>query len=461
MFYLSLVKRFSMVLCILSLLFIDAYCITPAKVLKKEVTLQKVKEKTYEEFIRAIAYGSVVKDGKEQIYPKVIVLENKEVQFLDENGIIISQKPLVDWEYIEPERYRTRSALLSKKGYFVGINDFIAKPTDPMPTIVEEEFTIYNDKGEEIYRIRVPVKGMGSTDQWLISDKDGSVVGTRIAYGAIDFYNPDGSIETVPLFGELEWGRREGYATFSSDGEYVAILMREIAEAEGELPSLKADLCVMLFDKSGQELWRKKVDENEIDLYQPEKIAISDHGEYLFFKSFTTDWESSGKEGRLLPSKGESRILTSATLSLYDREGNVLSFEDTSFFNFGGFYFSPQADYVALTGHHIIRLIRTEDGSIVFEKELSDDVAIRQSLFSSDGEYLIVRLKIPVGKEKITVRSGGPREYRTVYGGQVIIFNMKGDQIWKKDFGELKEVLAEKKFLVFSFPYRFEIYVEK
>jgi hypothetical protein len=216
----------------------------------------------------------------------------------------------------------------------------------------------------------------------------------------------------------------------------------------------------MLFDKSGQELWRKKVDETEIDLYQPEKIVISEHGEYLFFKSFTTEWESSGKKGRLLPSKGESRILTSVTLSLYDREGNVLSFEDTSFFNFGGFCFSPQADYVALTGHHIIRLIRTEDGSIVFEKELSEDVAIRQSLFSSDGEYLIVRLKIPVGQEKITERSGGPREHRTVYGGQVIIFNMKGDQIWQKDFSELREVFFDKGFLALYFPYSHEIYME-
>jgi hypothetical protein len=420
--------------------------------LKKEVKFQKVQEKTYEEFIRAIAFRSVIKDGKEQMYPKVIVLENKEVQFLHESGNVISGRTLLANKSVTPGKYIGRRALLSRKGNFVAIWDYTGKSGNGN-YIVEEEYTICNDRGEEIYRIEGPMEGAAQEDIFLISDRDGSAVGTRIAFGAIDFYRPDGSIKTVPLFGELGWGRREGYVTFSEDGEYLAALVREIAEPKGRQPSLEADLWVMLFDIRGNELWRRKVDE-----YRYGNMAISEHGEYQIFKAFSIERAASGKKGKILQRKGGADVLTSTALCLYDKEGHELSFKDTSLYVFDGFSFSPQADYAVLTGLHVIRLIRTKDGSTIFEKELSKDVAIRQSLFSSDGEYLIVRLKVPVGKEKITERTGGPREYRTVYGGRVIIFNMKGDQIWQNDFGELREIFFENMTLGLLFPHKYEIH---
>lgn len=453
MFYLSLIKRGFLVLCLLSLLFIDAHSTTSAKMVKKQVNFQKVREKTYDRPMGAIAFAETIIDGKHKTYPKVIVIGH-EVQFLDQNGEVVSQKPLPGREYIEPGKFRGRTAILSKKGNFVAIHDYVGKDGEP-DYFVEEKYTICNDRGEEIYRAKIPVEETTTGDQFLISDDDGSAVGTRIAYGALDFYSPDGGIKTVPLFGELGWGKRQGYATFSGDGEYVAILVREAAEPKGTLPSLKADLWIMLFNKSGKELWRRKVKECRYG-----NIAISEHAEYLFFKAFSIERATSPKKGMILQRKGGVDVLTSTTLSLYDKEGYELSFKDTSLFAFGGFCFSPQADYVALTGHHIIRLIRIEDESIVFEKKLPEDVAITQSLFSSDGEYLVLRVKVPIGKEKITFRDTPERQYRPVYTQRVFMFNLKGDEIWENDFADLREIFCEKRSLVLLFANRYEIYEE-
>ncbi len=447
MFQLSLAKRPFVILSLLSLLFIDAYSTTPAEILKKEVKFEKVQEKTYEEFIRAIAFGSVITDGKEQVYPKVIVLEDKEVQFLNEKGEIISRKSLVVTKAKEVGKYFGKTAMLSSKGNFVVVNEYTGKFADAMDYIVEEEFTICNEGGVEIYRIKGPVKGMGEGDQWLISDKDGMLVGTRIAYGAIDFYSPNGDVKTIPLFVELGWRNAVSKAILSGDGEYLAVLVRDVPGPSREVRFHKADLWVMLFDIRGNELWRSKVGEQQYG-----NIAISEHGEYLFFKAFTFGEK---KEPR---NKGEERPLTSVTLSLYDKEGNEVSFKDTSLFTFGGFCFSPQATYLALAGDNIIRLMSTKDTLIVFEKELPPkNMAIRQLLFSPDGEYLITKGRVPIGTEKVPERGGS---IKRIYGSLMHVLNINGIEIWQKDFPDLEKISCQDGSLVFSFPKRYEVFKE-
>jgi len=444
MSYLSSVKRGFLVLCVLSLLFADAQSTTPAKVLPKQVTFQKVQEKTYDKPIRDIAFDKAIVDGEVQVYPNVIVFGD-EVQFLNEKGGIVTRKSLVVTKTKEVGKYFGKTAMLSSKGNFVVVNEYTGKFADAMDYIVEEEFTICNDRGEEIYRINGPVKGMGEGDQWLISDKDGSVVGTRIAYGAIDFYSPDGSIKTVPLFGELGWRNAVGNAILSGDGEYLAVLVMDKPGPIRGARYRKADLWVMLFDITGNEVWRREVDEQQYG-----NIAISEHGEYLFFKAFTFGEK---KERR---NKGEERPLTSVTLSLYDKEGNEVSFKDTSLFTFGGFCFSPQATYLALAGDNIIRLMSTNDTLIVFEKELPPkNMAIRQLLFSSDGEYLIIKGRVPIGTVKVPERGGSMKR---IYGSLMHVLDINGNEIWQKDFPDLTKSSYSSGFLVFSCPEKYEMY---
>ncbi len=442
MFYLSLSKKVFVVICLLSLFFIDALSTTPDKKIKKEVKFQKVQEKTYDKRIGAIAFAKTIVDGKEKVYLKVIAMGG-EVEFLDERGEIISRKSLVVTKPKVVGKFFGKEVIMSSKGSFVSIREYTGEFGDPMNYIVEEEFTICNDKGEEIYRIKVPVKGMGSTDQWLISDKDGTVVGTRIAYGAIDFFGPDGSIKIVPIFGELGWRNAVARAILSGDGEYLAVLAKDVPGPRREVRFHKATLWVMLFDIKGNELWRRKADEQRYG-----NIAISEHGEYLFFKAFTFGEK---KERR---NKGEERPLTSVTLSLYDKEGNETGFKDTSLFTYGGFRFSPKADYAALAGDNLIWLMRTKDGSTIFKTELPENRRIRDILFSEDGQYLIVKTETKIGTEKM---GGG---HIPVYIYPVFVFNIKGDLVWQKEFSDLREISSLDGSLIFSFPQRYEIFEE-
>jgi len=438
MFWNCLDRRTVQVLCLLSLFLIDVNSSTPGKMLKKEVNFQKVQEKTYDKLIKNIAFDKAIIDGKVQVYPKVMVFGD-EVQFLDENGEIVSQESLLVTKPKEAGKYFGKEVILSPNGDFVAIGNYTGKFGDDMDYIVDEQFTIYNDRREKIYETKGIV---GGTDNgWLISNKDGSLIGTRIAYGAIDFYSPDGSIKTVPLFGELGWRNAVGKAILSGGGEYLAVLARDVPGPRREVRFHKADLWIMLFDIKGNELWRSKVDEQEYG-----NMAISDHGEYLFFKAFTFGEKKERKN------KGQERPLVSVTLSLCDKEGNEVSFKDSSLFAFGGFCFAPQANYVALAGGNVISFMKTKDRSTVFETKLSRNHKIRDILFTKDGEYLIVKTEAQILSNK------AGEQYNPIHTRSVFVFNMKGDQVWRKDFSNLERISTQDGYLLFLFPQRYEIY---
>ncbi len=406
----------------------------------KEVEYEKVQERTYDKLIRGMAFGREVKGDEEQIYPKVIVFQD-EVQFLDESSKIIYQKSLIVTKPKEVGKYFGRQAILSNKGNFVAIHEYTGKFGD-VEYIIQEEYTICDDRGGEIYKIKGPPEGTGTLDRLLISDKDGSVVIARFEYGAIDFYTPDGSRKTVPIFGEVGWGKRAGDLNFSGDGEYLAFVVQDIKSPKDRIRTHGSDIWIILFDRNGTELWRNKVDEGQLG-----NVAISDHGEYLIFNAFSF-------AGEMPLKKSESRLLESVTINLYDKGGEELSFKDTSLFTFGSFSFSPKADYVALAGGNRVRLLQTKDGSMLWEKRIPEGCRIRQLLFSNDGKYLIVRAKVRSGSEKMG--SG----HRIIYNKPVFILDIKGDEIWQKDFVELKKTSSKGKFLVFSFPNGYEIYRE-
>ncbi len=424
-----------------------------AQTTEEQLTFEKVQEKTYDDTISDIAFGSFVKDGVEQIYCKVIALKDKELQFLDTSGKILFRTPLPPQKFAEG-KYYGRDVVLSKKKNFVGIHDYTGKMGEDNDYIVQEEYIICNDKGKEIYKINCSMEGAGSEDRFLISDEDASAVRTRFEYGALDFYSPDGGVKTVPLFNEPAWGRRAGDAIFSEDGEYLAVLVREIPKpSPGGTPSLKDfNVWVMLFDKSGTELWRRKVNEQQIDMYKEQKIAISDHGEYVAFKAFSI-------KGEIPPRKGEHRDLNSVTLGLFSKEGDESSLEDTSLFTFSSFCFSPEDDYLVMGGHNLIRLMRTQDNSIIFEKELPEDVGIRSTSFSTEGKYLIIDGQFTISTEKVPERGGA---MNPVYASRIYMFDIKWDLVWQHDFStRLKGFFSANGFLAFSTPYKYEIYREE
>lgn len=420
-----------LMVCLLGFFLTGTHGSTPVKATENQVTFEKVQEKSYDALIRGIAFGSAVKDGEEHIYCKVIVLEDKEVQFLNESGKIVSRKSLVATEPSEAGKYSGKAAILSGSGDFVAIHDYTAKSADAMNYIVEEEYTICNDRGEEIYRFEGPLEGTASGYRLLISDKEGSAVGARLEYGALDFYSPDGGVNTVHIFGDIGWGKSTGGGVvFSDDGEYLAVLVGGSATRPLGLRPTNTDVWAILFDRRGTELWRRRLGQDRFG-----DIAISPSGEYIFFKTYSF-------AGRLPrpEEKGETPKLLGLTLGLYDKSGTGSTLEDTSLFSFGSFCFSPQADYVALGGRNVVRLIRTDDGSTVFQKELPSDVEVRRLLFSGDGRYLIVGAN---------------------HDARVYVINMDGELVWRKEFlRRVKEVFSENGFLGFSFLHGYEIYRE-
>jgi hypothetical protein len=441
MFWISTAKRVFVALCLLGLAFIEVQGTTPAKMLKKEVKFQKVQEKRYDQRIGPIAFGSTIVEGKEKVYPKVIVFGD-EVQFLNEKGEIVTRKSLVVTKPKEAGKYFGKRAILSAKGNFVAIYEYTGVWGDPINYKIEEKFTICNDRGDEIYNVNGIVEGKGEKDRWLISDKDGSILGTRIEYGAIDYYSPNGEVKTIKFSDEPAWLRRSANIALSGDGEYIALLVHEWEKPKHKTLNIEVDLNIILFNKTGKELFQRRIDEQ-----LPGNISISDKGEYIIFKAYSY-------KGRVHKRKGEARELGTLTISLYDKEGNEISFKDTSLFTYGGFRFSPNADYVALAGDNLIWLMRTKDGSTIFKRELPKNRRIRDILFTDDVEYLIVKTETPVGIEEIGAG------HITFYSESVFLFNMQGDKVWQKNFSDLEKISSQNEFLIFSFPQRYEIYQE-
>jgi hypothetical protein len=416
---------------LLSMLFVGSghqavYTLPTVLAAENQVTFEKIQENAYPAFIRDIAFGSVIRDGEEQVYCKVLVLEDNEIQFLDENGEVVVRKSLMAPASVSAKKHVRRDASLSHRGNFVALCESVIGYGDEIPPISEKDCTIFDETGQEKYTLEVVLEGSQGDDQFLVSDKDGSAVSTRFSYGALDFYAPDGGQKTVRLFGDVGWDKSTGgKAVFSEDGEYLAVLVGGSAvRPPGKSPA-NTDVWVLLFDRNGTELWRKKVDDNRWG-----NVAISPKGEYVFFKTFSYAGDGA-------PEKGEVAGLASVHLGLYGKEGNGSSFEDTSFFVFGSFCFSSKADYVALAGGDRIRLIRPIDGSITFETQLPSSARFRELLFSSDGEYLIARTEI----------------------NQLFLLNMKGELVWRNHFYTgVRKTVFENGFLAFSFPYKYEVF---
>jgi len=411
---------------------------------EKEVTFEKVQEQTYEDFIRAIAFGSVVKEDEVQIYPKVIVFQD-EVQFLDENGEIISRKSLVVNKPKEVGKYFGIEAILSGKGDFLAIHEYTGEFGE-VEYIVEEEFTIFSAEGEEMYNIYGPLPGTDENSVFLMSDEDGSIIRTRIAYGMIDFYDPSGEARSIPIFGEIGWRKRTACVNMSDDGEYLAILVSEEPEKRDPKNPFKADLWLLLYDTKGNELWRRKVDDNRAG-----SVAVSGKGEYITIKAFTPIIKTPTKE------RHETQF-SSFTSAIYDRQGNKRSIEAPFASPRDLFVFSPDANCLAIGAKNAMKLIEIEKLSLVFERKFPEDSGVRRMVFSPEGSYLVIQLNMPpvsLGKRVRPTTEGFslPRDVE-----QVLIYDELGIQVFQSEARGLRDISFSGKYLILSYTYGYELY---
>jgi hypothetical protein len=422
----------------------DSPSSTLAELDQKEVTFEKVQEKTYKEFIRDIAFGSAFKEGEERVYPKIIVFED-EVQFLDENEEIISRKSLVVNKPKEIGKYFGKEVILSGKGNFAAVHEYTGEFGE-VEYIVEEELTIFSPKGEEMYKIYGPLPGTDENSVFLMSDEDGSIIRTRIAYGMIDFYDPSGEARSIPIFGEIGWRRRTAAVSFSGDGEYLAILVSEEPKRRDPKNPFKADLWLLLYDTKGNELWRRKVDDNRAG-----SVAISGKGEYITIKAFTPIIKKPTRE------RHETRF-SSFTSAIYDRQGNKRTIEAPFASPRDLFVFSPDANCLAIGAENAMKLIEIEKLSIVFEKEFPEDSRVRRMVFSPGGSYLVIQLNMPPVSQGKRVRSATegfslPRDVE-----QVLIYDELGIQVFQSEARGLRHISFSGKYLILRYAYGYELY---
>jgi hypothetical protein len=406
-----------------------------AQTTESQVTFEKVQEKTYDDSISGIAFGSFVKGGTEQIYCKLIALKNKEVQFLDKSGNVIARESLIANKSGEFARYSGKEVILSNKGNFVAIHDY-TKQKGNTDYIVEDEYKICDDKGKEIYKIKGPMYGTGQQDRMLISDMGGSAVGTRYEYGGIDFYNPSGQVKTVSLFGDLDWGSRMGWAGFSGNCEYLVIVTQEMPGPNHDIYREKEGVWIIMYDHTGKELWRTKMDKTEFH----GEMTSSETGDFLILRIGI--WEAGSDVG------GHATVL-------YDRKGNMLTSIDTFYTSSSSICFSPKEDYVAVVKNNSLTLMKTVDDSIIFQRECRLG---NVDLFSDDGKYLIAKGEVKIGSKPDIIR--GVEVMRPFYTDRVYIFDMTGEQVWQNDFSDLQRIFSENGYLVFIMPYKYEIYKE-
>ena len=429
------------IVLLLGLLLLGLHTSVLVKASEKEVTFEKVQEKTYDVFIKNIAFDRVVQEGEEQIYPKVIVLED-EVQFLDESGKIVSRKPLLVDKPKEVGKYFGKEAILSEKGNFVAIHEYTGEFGEP-EHIVEEEFAVFNAKGEELYKITGPLPGTDESSVFLISDRDGTVIRTRIPYGLIDFYDPSGEVRSISLFGEVGWRTRTARVDLSDNCEYLAVLVSEKPEKIDRVNPFKADLTLLFYDTKGNELWGRKVNEN-----QAGSVTVSGNGEYIIIKAFT-----------LMAKKPKNKYdihFSSILSAIYDREGNQLTVDYAFISPRDISTFSPDADYVAVGAENLMRLIKIENLSIVYEKELPKDSRIVHVRFSPDGKNLALQTSMPpalTGKRQRPSMMGLPRDRE-----QVFIYSEDGTQVFEGEFQGLRDTFFAGKFLIFGYTNGYEVY---
>jgi len=428
---------------------------------ENKIDYKLAKEINFDKPVSKVIFATAEKDGKEFLYPKTIVFKD-EVQFRDEEGNIAASVPV-------DGRVHT-----SKQGKFIGIEKSVIPPEaqekypDDAYKSAMKYLTVYNDEGKEVWHSNEPIASAEETYSILISNNDGSAIVPRLDYGGIDFYNSNGEPRTVEPFGRVGWARRGGCDDRSEDGEYYVIIAEELPLMRyKDLPGKSTNPWLILYQKNGDELWRKALKE-----YIGDNVLISSTGKYVLGYGHTM--------------AGVGKGIASRELFLYNKEGKSILTNATRFQVVG---FSPDECYVSIADENRVFLIESGSGKVLFEKQLPPEVeakyitrevetrtgkrTVQEKIIpyrisgvfvSSEGENVLVRVhKAYQRPTDIEIKSRAEaiahyEQYMKQFGhSEIFLLDRNGDTIWRKFYPPseaaptLIAVSGDAKQIAFSF----------
>lgn len=300
--------------------------------------------------------GKEVKVKEEILYPKVVVTK-KAIKFLDEEGRVKKERPLKTLGY----------ATFSPNKKCVGIYGMFKEGDNTI-----EDFSITDNEGKVLWEFKKEYPGYIHMEEGgrvlHISDK-GRVVASELE--VIEFFDEKGKL--LKKFSISKTGAFPLYfnGVFSEDGEYF------VGVPGGDIP--KDTSRLFLFDKNGNKLWEKHLEERIED--HCKEVKITKHGDFiiawkvLFGKGIFVDafnkegelvWEYQLKPGGeciFTLSKDEQYLLAGHSknqLILFKlKDGKVLwSFSDTTregvYFNIGPLVISQNNKYILASGFTVI-----------------------------------------------------------------------------------------------------------
>ncbi len=378
------------------------------------------KEMRYDKPVGRVVFGTARTDREAVFYPKVVVVRkgllDQEVEFRDVDRSLVARIPVDENGLVH----------ISKHGRFIGIEKLAIPPeierTDPDAyKFAKTHLEVYDDRGEMVWRSAGPIATSEESYGVYISDTDGYAVADRLEYGGIDFYDVEGERRTVEPFGRMGWARRSATGDFSEDGRYFAVVASELPMMRyEELPGKSPNPWLILYEKDGDEVWRRPFGE-----YIGDKVLVSPSGKYIMVCGHTMAGVSKGAA-----SKGSF---------LYDDQGRVVM-EEPGLFQMA--CFSSDEKYAAIGQGNKVILIETKHGKRVFEKEVPHRIVYMD--LPGTGQYLALEARrqfTPKVDESVPVRQRRARimELKRQFSAddddsEIFILNQRGELVWSRRF---------------------------
>ncbi len=266
-------------------------------------------ERGFDAEIEDVIFDSYEENGAVRFYPKIVILKHldealsqgeykfykKEVKIYNSNGDVVSDLWFPFWSQI---------GCSNNGNYFYVWTVVREKPEPYNPAnvyetgIKESSFSIYDVRGEIVWRQSPFSVDADKVHYCVISPKDGSVF-EFIDEEVVNFYDNRGLKYSITP-GELKGCQFEFFG-FSDNCEYGIILAHKQPEKS---PTGNAEPTLFLVDSRLNLLWEKPLDEG---FYY--RAAISPYGSYVYASTYT-----------LALRKG----LQAASGYLYDTNGELL-----------------------------------------------------------------------------------------------------------------------------------------
>jgi len=180
-----------------------------------------------------------------EMLPRMIETEDKLI-FFDEQGKIKKT--------FDIDRRRFDGVSISKHGDYIALRKTVGEiPSTDVPTPAKVQ--VFDKEGNLVYEI----SGCNASNSWEVSDKGGCLVVDGI-YCTFTLYNSAGNKICHKKTFEKTWIGHETvfYGSFSGDGEKFVIFATDFIYRE------ESKAYLILYDISGEEIWRKQVEEGYI-----------------------------------------------------------------------------------------------------------------------------------------------------------------------------------------------------